>query len=77
MQGNASVDHQTLTASLHRVIHRVVKQPEDDRLIANHRLIVTLDVVNRPLLSPMRSKLVKQLAHIPLFVLLVFEHLDP
>ena len=77
VQGYAPVYQQVLRALVHRPVHILVDQAEDDGLVAYERLVVALGIGDRVLVGALVGELPPDAAHAPLLVAEFLDPLDP
>ena len=77
MQRHATGHHTIVVAHHHMPIHLLVNKAEDDGLVAHKSLIMALAIRDGLLVGPAVGKLPEYRGRMPVFILLLLDHLDP
>ena len=77
VEGDSPVHRQALGSLVHEPVHVLIDQPENDRLVANQRLIVRFGIPYGFLIGPLGSQFMVDLLHVPLLVGTLLDCLDP
>ena len=77
VQGDAAIYRQVLGADVHRRVHFLVHQPENNGFIAHERLVVALGIADGLFIGALVGEFVPDLAHAPLLVRFLLDPFDP